>query len=198
MSIIEEAEKVKWQETQTKIAETLKEIQYPIQDLAFYEVLRFFDLTTADKLKNPETLKKVETIYQYFKNSEDILADLRELNSKLGNPFDLAERLNKIYSFVYSQNLEKGLQEEKEIQDTRIAEELAKKQAEKEELEKKKEREQKLANLRTLEKEREIEKEKRREKYLREKKEKETQERISTIEKTKPPKMPEVPKIKIC
>jgi len=190
MSIIEEAETFKWKETQTEIAETLKKIDFPIQNLAFYEVLRFFDLTTADKLKNPEVLRRVETIYKYFKDSEDILTDLRRLNSKLGNPFDLEERLNKIYSFIYSENLEKGLEEEKELKDKKLTEELAKGRAEKEKMEKEKEKIKRQERLRERLKEIEREEAIGKERYFRVKQEKEFQERMAEIEETTLEKSP--------
>ena len=110
MSIIEEAETFKWKETGEKIAQTLKEINYPNKDLAFYELLRYFDITNPDELKNPEILKKVQAIFEYLKNSEDILMAVRNLNSQVGNPLDLEERLNKIYAFVYSANIEKEIE----------------------------------------------------------------------------------------
>jgi len=117
MSIIEEAEKVKWKETGEKIATTLQKIDYPNKDLAFYELLRFFDITDPNRMKDPEILKKVQAIYEYLKDSEDILMAVRNLNSQIGNPLDLNERLNKIYAFVYSANIEKeiGIKEEKEV-----------------------------------------------------------------------------------
>jgi len=197
MSIIEEAEKVKWKETGEKIANTLQEIDYPNKDLAFYELLRYFDITNPDELKNPEILKKAETIFQYFKDSEDILKALRELNSKLGNPIDLTEKLNKIYSFVYSENLEKGFQKEKEIEDTRLAKELQEKREEKEKLKIREEKRIKMEKIKEIRKKQNIELAEYREKLQKQKKEKELAEKIAEIERAKKPKLPPLPKIKI-
>jgi len=195
MSIIEEAETFKWKETGEKIAQTLKEINYPDKDLAFYEVLRFFDITSVEQLKNPETLKKVETIFEYFKDSNNILEALRLLNSKLGNPFDLTEKLNKIYSFVYSENLEKGFQEEKERKDTQMMKELAKKAQEKKDIELRKEKQTRMEKIKKAIKERDIKLAEIEAKTLKRKQEKEIAEKIEIIKRASKPKQPEPPKI---
>lgn len=188
-NILEQSEQIKWKERGERIANTLTEMDYPNKDLMFYEVLRFFDITNLEQIKNPQILKKVETIYQYFKDSKDMIADLRELCGRLGNPIELEEKLNKVYSFVYSENLEKGIQEEKEIVDKKLAEEIAKKRAEKERLEKEKEKRERQERLRERLAEIQREKELRWAKYLKTKEEKEVQANMEKIKKNKTAKI---------
>ncbi len=196
MSILDEAEQINIKTSQERITGETKEVDAPSKELSFYELLRFFGITSQGKLKNPEVLEKVQTVYEYLKDADDILTEARNLNSKLGNPLDLDERLNKIYAFVYSENLEKGFQEEKEIKDKEVEKTFEEKQKEKEELEFQKKRERNKELLKTKEYIRKMEELERKEKYQKEKKEKEIMERIKQIEKTKPPKKAEVPKVR--
>ena len=197
MSLIEEAENFRWKKTGQKIIEGAKTIGMIDIDLKFVETLRYFDIISFNQMKDKETMRKIQTIYEHFKNSDDILKDIRELDSNLGNPIDLGEKLNKIYSHIYSLNLEKGFQKEKEIQDKRTAEMIERGKKEREIANLKKEKEARRERLAEIERAKKEEKEKRREDYLRAKKEKEVEERIKIIEKTKPPKLPEIPKIKL-
>ena len=197
MSIIDEADNFQWKETTNRIAGTLREIGYNNQSLAFYELLRFFDITSVDKLKDPENLRKAETIFEHFKDSEDILDDLRRLSSQLGNPVELGEKLNKIYSFVYSENLERGFKKEKETQDTELAKSVSEKQKEKEAAKKKRLKDERAEQAQEVIKKQAVKRDKAREKLLQKKQEKELSERMETIRRTKSPKEPELPDVKI-
>ena len=197
MGIIEEAEQFKQKEIESSVVERAKMMEMPNIDLKFIDILRFFDITSAEAMKTKETIRKIKIIYEYLKDSEDVLADLRKISSNLGNPVELQEKLDKIYSYVYSLSLEKGFQKEKEIQAKRTAEMIERGKREREIADFKKEKEARRERLAETERAKKEEKEKRREDYLRAKKEKEVEERIKIIEKTKPPKLPEIPKIKL-
>jgi len=194
MDILQEAENYKWKETGEKIISNAREIGMGEIDLDFMETMRFFGIISKDQMTK-ETMAKVQTIYEYFKGSEDILGELRNINSQLGNPVVLGEKLDKIYSHVYSLNLEKGFEKEKEIADKRSEELLEKARKEKEAIEKTKKRETRKERYRKWLEEQQAEKMARREKLQKIKKEKEIKENMEAIKKTKQPKPPKLPEI---
>lgn len=156
MSIIEQAENFKWKEGGRKITEAAKEVGYIDKDLDFYELLRFFGIDSASKMTK-EVMEKVETIFEYLKDSKDILGDARILNSKLGSPIELTEKLNKMYSHIYSLNLEEGFSKKREVRDKEVDETIAKKKKEKEIIES---RERRLLVKESLERKQRIDAEK--------------------------------------
>lgn len=197
MSILEEAEQFRWKAEGQTIMNGMREIGITDINLNLIEVLRYFDITSLDRMRDKEAMRKAQIIYEHFKDSEDILSDIRSLESKIGKPIGLEEKMDKLYSHIYSLNLEKGFQEEKEIKDRRLGEELTRRQIEKEKMEKEKERADRRERLGEKQKATERERAIRREKYLKTKQETELQERINKIEKARASKLPEVPKVKI-
>lgn len=197
MSILEEAEQFKWKEEGQTIMNGMREIGITDISLNLVEVLRYFDITSLDRMRNKESMRKAQIIYEHFKDSEDILFDIRNLESKLGRPISLEEKMDKVYSYIYSLNLEKEFQGEKEIKDRGTEEELARKQVEKEKTEKEKTKTERREKIEEKQKAIKIERLGRREKYLKAKEETELQERIEKIEKARIPKLPEIPKINL-
>ena len=134
MSILEEAEEYKFKNILTKTMGLTKEAGYPDKDLGFYELLRYFDITSIEKMRDPETLRKVDIIYEFLKDSENIMQAARELSSKLGNPVELIEKMNKMYSHVYSLNLEKGFEKQRVAGDEQLKKDIDEKRKKSEEL----------------------------------------------------------------
>jgi len=194
--ILSQTEEFKFkEEKQDKPIETTKEIDFPDRGLGFYELFRFFDITSPIKLVDQETTKKVKTIYEYLKDSKDILSAARELNSKLGNPLELEEKLNKMYAYVYSLKLEEKFKEKKAKQDARVQEIIEGKKAEKKEIEAQKAIREKEERIRKLLTEREKEIAQRKERRLRAIAEEELKEMMEIIKKTKSPPLPSPPKV---
>jgi len=196
MDILKEVESLKWKETGDKIMNNARTVGMTEIDLNLVEIFRYFGVTTKDKMDGP-TVEKVNVIYNYIKGSDDVLGELRKIDSKLGNPVVLGEKLDKIYSYVYSLNLEKGFDEEKEIRDTKLKEEFSRRQKEKEEADAKRETQKRKEKKEAIVRQERIEKDKRRGKYLQTKKNRELEERIQSIKKAKQPKSPELPKVEI-
>ena len=196
MDILKEAENFKWKETGDKIMENARTVGMTEIDLNLIEIFRYFGITTKDKMDNA-TVEKVDMIYSYLKGAEDVLGELRKIDSKLGNPVVLGEKLDTIYSYIYSLNLEKGFDEEKEIRDTKLKEEFSRRQKEKEEADTKRETQKRKEKKEVIVRQERIEKDKRREKYSQTKKSKELTERIQSIKKTRQPKSPGLPKVEI-
>ena len=197
MGIIEEAEQFKQKEIESSVVERAKMMEMPNIDLKFIDILRFFDITSAEAMKTKETIRKIKIIYEYLKDSEDVLADLRKISSDLGNPVELQEKLDKIYSHIHSLSLEKKFEKEKIARDQKTTELFAQKAHDfllkAEEMKKREE----VEARREAERMRQENIAKRKEAYLKAKKEKVIQEAMAEIEKTKAPESPEVPKIKI-
>ena len=115
MPILEEAENFRLKEQGQRITDNAEQMGYPDKDLGFYELLGFFGVISISDM-DAETMRKAETIFEFLKDSDNVIEAVIKLNSKLGKPVQLGERLDKIYSHIYSLNIEEKFDKKKETE----------------------------------------------------------------------------------